>query len=316
MVDGNTAMPETIFETMEFKVTGKAMDGDDGYDLSSVVQSLSSFENLIIKTYLQANGKQRFTVVDKSNIEIKLKNVKKGSLISEIGVLYSTVILPAAPILIENGQFIFDTIKTSYEFLKTKISNTKEGKTVEINQTVDNQGIAVSNTGSGTVTINVHPIVASYAEALAPAFQKMAENIDGKDIDSISLVSDEIEEEENRDVAFSMTPEDKSLFQGRTVITEELISISGKIVDGNFKNQNGQIEVTACADERIEVGETYSFSVDERLNAEEVWKEMFLEDKPYFCSLRLYYNPVGGEEPYKISEIVIRDWDNRMWDEE
>lgn len=36
MVDGNTAMPETIFETMEFKVTGKAMDGDDGYDLSSV----------------------------------------------------------------------------------------------------------------------------------------------------------------------------------------------------------------------------------------------------------------------------------------
>ena len=77
MVDGNTAMPETIFETMEFKVRGKAMDGDDGYDLSSVVQSLSSFENLIIKTYLQANGKQRFTVVDKSNIEIKLKNVKK-----------------------------------------------------------------------------------------------------------------------------------------------------------------------------------------------------------------------------------------------
>ena len=159
-------------------------------------------------------------------------------------------------------------------------------------------------------------LVASIFEALAPTFQKMAENIDGKDIDSISLVSDEIEEEENRDVAFSMTPEDKSLFQGRTVITEELISISGKIVDGNFKNQNGQIEVTACAHERIEVGETYSFSVDERLNAEEVWKEMFLEDKPYFCSLRLYYNPVGGEEPYKISEIVIRDWDNRMWDEE
>ena len=66
------------------------------------------------------------------------------------------------PILIENGQFIFDTIKTSYEFLKTKISNTKEGKTVEINQTVDNQGIAVSNTGSGTVTINVHPISSFY----------------------------------------------------------------------------------------------------------------------------------------------------------
>lgn len=311
MEETNTSLPDTNYERMEFKVTGNSMNDENGFDLSSALQSLSSFENLIIKTYLQANGKQRFTVADKSNISIQLKSIRQGSLISEIGILYNSVILPTIPLLVENGQFIIDTIRMSYDFLKEKISNEKEGKTVEINQNVDNHSVAVTNTGPGNVTVNVYPGIPTYAEALAPTFQKMANSIDGDYIETISLTGNEIKSENK--VAFNMSVADKELFQGSTVITEDLISISGKIINGNFKNQNGQIEITACTDKRVNIGDTYSFSVAENLNAEEVWKEMFLEDKPYFCSLRLYYNP-AGEVPYKVQEIIIQDWDTTMWD--
>ncbi|ELP0685383.1 hypothetical protein R1Q52_003049, partial [Listeria monocytogenes] len=82
-----------------------------------------------------------------------------------------------------------------------------------------------------------------------------------------------------------------------------------------YRNQTGNIEITECADKRIEAGESYSFQVEGDLRAEEKWKEMFLDVKPYYCKLRISYD-MTKDNPYSVQQIIITDWDRENWEQE
>ncbi|EGP6996072.1 hypothetical protein I0K41_003070, partial [Listeria monocytogenes] len=63
-------------ESITFKITGDDMVKETGYSLDKVLESLTSFENLVNKTYLHFNNKKRFTKEDREQLTIKINEVK------------------------------------------------------------------------------------------------------------------------------------------------------------------------------------------------------------------------------------------------
>lgn len=286
------------------------MNKAEGYDLPKVIESLDSFANLVTKAYLFSNDKQRFTKEDKDKFSIKLMDVHEGSFISEMQIVYTSKILPAIPMVIENRQVIIDAVKACYGFLKEKSKAEKEGKNLEVNQTSEANGINVVNTGNGNVTITVNPGIPQMSQEIAPAIKRMAETVDGEEIESLIITNDFEHDEE----PIKITKEDKKIFSSSTFVEETRIPFFGKIIDGNFYNQSGRIEVTECSIERLKVGGIYPFSVKQNLQAEGVWKQMFLENKPYYGYARVTFNPIS-DPSIKVIEIIIDDWDNKLWNE-
>ncbi|MDT2436969.1 hypothetical protein [Enterococcus avium] len=294
-------------ELITFRIAGDEMNKDDGYDLNKVLESLSSFEAIVTKTYLFANNKQRFTKEDQEKFSIKLMEVNEGSWLSVFNVIYTTAILPSIPVIIENKEFIWGAVKTSYDFLKAKISAEKEGKTVSITQTADNKGINISNTAEHT-TINVYQGIPSLSEKLSPSFERLANSVDGKAVSKIEMGIDL----ESDSAAIEFTEADKEVFRRSTATTNELIQVVGKMVDGDYKNQKGKLEIQSSSDERLTPMTIYNFSVAENLQAEHAWKEMFLEVRPYYCNLKIEFIP-SNIPPYKVLEVIISDWDEKNW---
>ncbi|EOV2582088.1 hypothetical protein ACODEX_002968 [Listeria monocytogenes] len=297
-------------ESITFKITGDDMVKETGYSLDKVLESLTSFENLVNKTYLHFNNKKRFTKEDREQLTIKINEVKEGSFLTVLSVIYTSTLIPLVPIAIDHGPVIMKSIKHVYDFLKIKATADKEGKKMEINQTPASGAVAVVNNADNTVTniiiVNAPEGIPELAKTLAAPIKKMSDSIDGESVKSISNSSDE---------EITITHTERELFSSNTMITEEPISILGKIVSGNYRNQTGNIEITECADKRIEAGESYSFQVEGDLRAEEKWKEMFLDVKPYYCKLRISYD-MTKDNPYSVQQIIITDWDRENWEQE
>lgn len=298
-----------VSESITFRITGDDMVKEKGYSLDKVLESLSSFENLVNKTYLHVNNKQRFTKEDRENFTIKLNEVKEGSFFSELSIIYKTAIVPLVPIAINHGEFVVKSIKHAYDFLKIKATADKEGKQVEINLNPEAGAVSVvtdgDNNTNNIIVINTPEGIPELSKALAPTIKKMSSTVDGESVKSISIGDDDKENIE-------ITTDEKELFSSNTMITEQPISIFGKVISGNYKNQTGTIEIAECGDERLTVGETYSFQVDGDLHAEEKWKEMFLEIRPYYCKLRISYD-MSKDNPFRVQQIVITDWDKENW---
>jgi hypothetical protein len=83
------------------------------------------------------------------------------------------------PFIISNQDFIMETIKDSYEFLKAKISAKKEGKTVDVIQKADASGININN-NSGTVVITTPQGLPNVADKLNTPLTELAQSVDGK----------------------------------------------------------------------------------------------------------------------------------------
>ena len=115
-------------QTMTFRVSGNEMTKKTGYNLDYVIEAFSNADNLIKKTYLALNDRERFMEHDAEKLTVRLTEIKEGSLLSELCIQYQSIIAPAMPFIISNQDFIMETIKDSYEFLKAKISAKKEGK--------------------------------------------------------------------------------------------------------------------------------------------------------------------------------------------
>lgn len=294
--------------TMSVRIAGKGLDPEKGYDLDAVLESLQSVDNLVKKTYLAAYGRSRFTDNDAEKIDVKLKTWRKGSLWSDLVIGFNTVVLPSLPYVVENKEFIWESIKGSYEFLKAKLTAEKEGKTVTINQEAGNTGMSVINTGNSQVTINVSQGLPQVAEAVQPAIQELTSKINDKSTSTISIVKNPNSVAPAEKI--ELDSKDKDTFGLGTFTSDQDVAIVGKIIAGNYDTNSGKIEITKSATHDIKEGTTYRLKIDKELHAEEKWKEMFLTVKPYFCRYTL-----GGSSRDKVIEIIITDWDEGNWDD-
>ncbi|GAA3608132.1 hypothetical protein [Secundilactobacillus similis] len=307
-------MPDNKFtgsSKISVRVSGKALNPDEGYNLDSVITSLQNVENLIKKTYLVANDRSRFTENDAQSINIKLQSWEQGSLISNLEIWFNSVVLPTLPFVVDNREFIWESIKGSVDFLRAKFNAEKEGKSVDIRQNTDGgTAINVKAEGNSKVVIYAPQGLPATAERLQPTLQELTQQIDGTDVTSIDF-SDKAEDIKQPSKVVSLNNSDKDLFGSATFTSDEQVEIVGKITSGNYDTNAGRIEVLSSATQRIEVGQSYRLKISEDLHAEDKWKEMFLSPRPYFCKYKL-----GGPSLNKVTEIIVTDWDESKWDDE
>lgn len=195
-------LPVNYIEDIQIRISGQQMNKAEGYNLSEVLATLSSFESASKKVYLSLVGKSKFSYEDNEDFTIRLMDVREGSFLSECKIIYSSVIIPLVPVVVENKEVIWNTVKASYDFLKAKLSAKREGKEVSVNQTASEQGVNVYvdlNTGDN-LTINVYPGIPEQALKLVPEFTRISKQIDGQKVNSIEISSSE--KSEQKDVIF------------------------------------------------------------------------------------------------------------------
>lgn len=311
-IDENKILNEPLFhvEKINIRISGDEMNKDDGYNLAHILKALNSFESVAKKTYLYTKGTTRFVKEDEDNFSVRLMDVTEGSFVSQLQVVYSDIVIPMIPIVIENREIIWNSLKASYEFLKAKITANKEGKEVEINQTTDLGGnnINISNVSDSKIIIYAHPELPELAEKISPELAAITKMIDGDKVSGVQIANytdDSVVD------TIDLTTDDRDLFTKSTYTEDNIFLLRGKIVDGDYTNLNGRIEVIQSETDSIAVGDIYRFKVSERLKAEDKWRQMFLEEKPYYCKKRIEVNPVKNE--INVIELIIVDWDEQNW---
>lgn len=291
-------------QTITFRVSGNEMTKKTGYNLDYVIEAFSNADNLIKKTYLALNDRERFMEHDAEKLTVRLTEIKEGSLLSELCVQYQSIIAPAMPFIISNQDFIMETIKDSYEFLKAKISAKKEGRAVDVVQKAGTNVVNINN-NSGTVVITTPQGFPNVADKLNQPLTELAQSVDGKKITGIDIGT-----QKTTSSNIHLDVKDKDIFSGTTVTTDNEFQFSGKIISGNYETNRGRIEISSSENTDLEVGQAYSAEINPELHAEKTWKEMFLTDRPYYGKCTYQKNQEGT---FKVQKLIITDWDESQW---
>ncbi|MCV3318976.1 hypothetical protein [Pediococcus pentosaceus] len=293
-------------QKLQVHVSGPEMNKSKGYKLDDVISSLQDVQNLINKTYLALNDRRRFTDKNSEKIVLRVDDFKEGSLIADLNIVYSDIVVPIMPIVASNPDFFIDVIKNAYKFLKTKLKAESEGK--EVQTVINNESTAVNvMNNNGTIVINSPQGMDQVASSLQPEFTKLAQNIDTTGVSNISLSS-----LSNNDVSNSLelNQEDRRIFSGNVMTSDDIYTIIGKITSGNFETNSGRILIIESNTDAIAKGQTYNVTINKELHAEERWKEMFLSERPYYCS---YSGKFDASQGFKVTKVNITDWDEDNW---
>ncbi len=86
-------------QKITFKIAGNELQKEEGYNLRFILESLSSFETLLDKTYLHFENKSRMSENDKENLSIRLVEVREGSFIADLVIQMRDLALPIAPLV-------------------------------------------------------------------------------------------------------------------------------------------------------------------------------------------------------------------------
>lgn len=286
----------TADQLITLKISGDELEKSSGYNLRYILDSLSSLEKMVDKTYLYTQNKSRMSDLDKDNISIRLMDVKEGSFVAEMAIQMKDFILPISPLLAENPMQIWDAIKNAYTYIKEFLKAKEEGKTVDIQMNNNQNGIHVVNTGNGTVEINVHPAVAGLAENISPILYDISNKVDGENVSSIDFI-------ENDEVSLSFGEEEKKLFKKRTFVDDDFVHLTGKITKPNFAGLTGKIEI--YDNQEGVPGGVYTFNANkDNMNDENLWKEIYLVEKSYICQKKVSFSTSQGFKEV-VEEIVL-----------
>jgi len=282
-------------------ISGNELEKNEGYNLRYILDSLKDFESLIDKTYLHFENKSRLSDEDKENLSLRLVDVREGSFIADLAIQMKAIVIPMAPLVAENSDFIWKMVKTSYTYLKTVLGAKKEGKTVNVQIDNSTDSILIVNNGTGNVDLTINPVISELSPKLSPIFSNLAKKVDGENVEKISFG----ESENSNDMVF--TTEDAKLFKKRQYLEETVINLQGKIVNSSYSSFSGQIEIFENEND-VPQG-MYRFTTSQNLHREDQWKNMYLVIKSFTCQRRVTIDPSKGLEE-SVSEIHLIGIDN------
>ncbi|GIC70603.1 hypothetical protein [Fructobacillus tropaeoli] len=296
-------MPKEYVESFSIRVAGKSMSSSDGYDIDGVISALNDAKSIVNKTYLALNNRERLTPNDKENLSVSIKGFKDGSLITDFQAFYTSVGIPVLAEVVNNSNVLWNTIKGSYDVLKARKKASDEGKEVK-QEITENTGTIVAPIISGdnnTVTIQIPQYLEGVPEQLQPTFDKMSKSINNDGVSSISISSDGVDNIE-------LDAKDRDTFEDRTIELADEFKIEAKILNANYSSSKGTLLISKSATQYLKTDETYKFSMNEDLHAEEKWKEMFLSVKPYYCKVKI------SSRTNQAVDVRITDWDPEEMD--
>ncbi|MGD9687563.1 MAG: hypothetical protein AB7U43_11385 [Desulfobacter sp.] len=224
------------------------MDGprfNDGIPLFETLTAMHEFHNIIDKAWLAKTNCKRISYKDRRNYGMTASEFRRGSFEADI-VLYAAATMNVLPNLsAETAGTIWDITTYSFNLLKEVFLKRSEGKEPKI--IVGGDNLAPVVVGSNITVNNTILIAADQSEK---SFKKLAKMVSPGAIDSISSL-------DAYGDGFCLSESDKHLFNPRTRIDNEVITIDCDIFKYDKNSNNGKL--TVFEGQRIPARE-YSFN--------------------------------------------------------
>lgn len=230
-------MINTANYSIEFRLQGKEMNQESGYDLYYLSQNLHSFQQLIDKTY---NTLKDDNLNKKENLRVRVHNIRSGSFLADIYIEVAMVMGSLLPMVTEvNAKTIWNTAKLSFDYLKAILDANRRGESLSTVVT-ESSNVNVIN-GDGNVIISVHPDVILAANQNYPTFKKIASLIDEKGEEFTKATFKPVNSENESTIEIGV--EEKALLQNKSIIEEEPIRFNGKIFKADAEKLIGKMKV-------------------------------------------------------------------------
>lgn len=282
-------------KTISVHITGSAMRGSTGYDLSRLVKALRCFEEITKKTYLFINDKNRMSEFDKENFKIIIYDIKEGSFLAQLKLQIQNYAIPLYPFFAEHAGSIWEAIKNTYQYLKLLIDTRKKGERAQME--INGDGNICITTGDNSPVYVFPPYVHKLGQQLTPIFSELSKVIDGREIESIGFGDNDADE-------IKMTQEDKERFREKIYLIDDEILLSGIITVSNAKSYTGKIDIQE--NENGIVPGTYNFTLSSELQNAEFMKSSFMNSQRYICSPKVKLDPGKGLEETIVELKILR----------
>lgn len=274
---------EKVDKQISLIISGDSMNQELGFELNAVLDILNGVESLVEKTYLYSNQKERMSGEDYEKLKIFMQEPRRGSFETELFIQIKDMVIPTLGLLAENGITVWGSVKQAYEYLRLVIDSRKEGKSLEVKSSGENNIIVTGN--NNTITIN-HQIP-ELSKHLSPTFSKIANKIDGEYVENVSLG--------NNDEKIYLDKSDKERFRKKSVTSDEVSIYTGKVFSADAKKFTGKIET--------EDG-IYTFEVSEEFQREEFFEVILLKTGFFKCYEKIEIDP-SKQEYIKVKGLKI-----------
>ncbi|MCX6135891.1 MAG: hypothetical protein NTV54_00120 [Ignavibacteriales bacterium] len=220
-------------ETISFKIDGPIIKDD--YPLHEVITILNDFHGLIDQSYLVLSGKTRLNKAERVNYRIIASRSRPGSYLQELKIVYDIAepFLPLIPQLVSSE--IWQSVKTSFEFLKAVFDLRQRGKELSVSAPNNSGLVVVSSPGSEPITVN--QTIINIADRSEDLYRKITSNIDKGRIEEITAV------DANKQ-GIILGESEKQMFNPETKLDDNPIDIVGSIFDFNKDKYSGKIRVS------------------------------------------------------------------------
>lgn len=245
-------MSESIIENphdpinLEFVMNGPIFK--DGLPIPLTIKSLEAIQAIVDRSYLVLANKQKMSANDRSMFYLQSQGIKRGSLITDLGLIYSAI-QPALPIISNLGPTgVWEYAKAAYDFLKLVYDEKKKGSPVTITQSGDGSTVNV-NTGTQTITFN-GPVF-QIANSSLQHYEFLSHQLDPTKVTDIKLGTPG-----NKEIYLDLP--DKTLFDLPSKIGEDIHAMQCEIYE--FDKYVGTGRVKVFPEQTIPSG-VYRFSV-------------------------------------------------------
>lgn len=276
--------------SLRFKMDGPVFK--EGIPVHIMVDSLSHVQGILDKAYLGLIDKKRLTREERSKYYLLSQRVVRGSLLSDLGVIYSGIqtVLPLVGVLGPTG--IWEYAKETYEFIKFVFESVKNDKQINYTWNAKNSVLHVNN---GTQTQTFNGPVYNIANLSINHYQGLNSHLEESKVTELQLGRTEC-----REIAMSLS--DRGLFDFPSKIEDAIHKIKGEIFDFNKFENAGKLHV--FAGQSIPEGD-YRFVLIGKQDVVAYIQAMLRQAVMISCLQEVSHNPISGDKIVCLQVVSV-----------
>lgn len=238
-------------EQVKFSIRGPGVD--DAFRLDIFADIISSYQQILDKTYLAVVNKKRLTHEDRELFNVQVTKWQRGSLLMDLAVTAVPLVQGYLEFSAGQGRFmsLSEVMELVYKFLKARLEGFSEsGKYPQVNVINSPNSPVYLNIGNGEIQVSNNIYNAAFKTE--PHFKKLTSKIDGQQIKEVGSLS-----QDNRGVL--LTSADNALFNPKTEMADNSEEIVAKIFRFDVETRSGRLRI--LEGHEIEKGRELRFQV-------------------------------------------------------
>ena len=279
-------------ESVQFKMQGPVLEKDIPLDVA--LSALSSFQNIIDKSYLALSGSQRISKKSREEFRITFTEINKGSLDANLELIVATAVITqmTMPFLTSlSAKEIWNLTKDAFNYLKFVLQAASNGKQPAYQQTGD--GMLLVNSGDGNITIN--QTTYNVGKEVFPDYQELAKLTKSGVVSVAFMKKDEQAEIE-------VNKSNSAIFFPKAEVLPQNIQLSCEVFDFNKHKKGGKISVPAG--QQIPEGE-YNFEIVGDQDIVPYIQSMLKNQVKVNCLREMTTDPFGNTNVCKVQIVSV-----------